>query len=196
MPIRVLAVCGSSREESNLEQLVNVAAEAARQAGAEVETLRLRDLSLPVMVYGDQSQAKLESVQKVWASAKAADAFILGTPEYHGAMSGCLKNWFDFLWEELAGKVAGVVATTGGGTGDMSITSVKTSFQWCHGFVLPFHVAAREADFEDGKLSAERVVDRAQRVGTDVVRYAGVLRPAFELARSDKSPGGGFAGLH
>ena len=35
MPIRVLAVCGSSREESNLEQLLAVAADAAREAGAE-----------------------------------------------------------------------------------------------------------------------------------------------------------------
>jgi FMN reductase len=111
-------------------------------------------------------------------------------------MSGALKNWFDFLYGELAGKFAGVVATTGGGTGDMSITAVKTCFQWCHGFVLPFHAAAPTAAFDGLELVDPRVVDRIQRVGHDVARYAPLLRAAFEQARALEGPEGGVAGLH
>lgn len=197
---KVLVVIGSAREESNLRQLAHIAGAAAASAGAEVRTIDLHQLRLPVMVWGDPAQASLHGVREVREAAAWADAFILGTPEYHGSMSGALKNWFDFLYEELAGKVAGVVATTGGGTGDMSITAVKTSFSWCHGFALPFHAAAPEAAFVDGALHEPRIVDRVERIGHDVVRYGRVIGNAFELARGSSGPGAGpasgVAGLH
>lgn len=196
MPPKVLVVCGSSREDGNLEQVVAIAGNAARAAGAEVRELFLREVQLPVMIWGDRDQAALPEVQAIREQAHWADGFILGTPEYHGSMSGALKNWFDFLYGELAGKFAGVVATTGGGTGDMSITAVKTCFAWCHGFVLPFHAAAPAGAFAELELVDVRIRDRIERVGYDVVRYAPVLRAAFEQARSLEGPEGGVAGLH
>lgn len=178
--------------------LVRLAAEAAESAGAEVQVLRLHDLALPVMAHGDINQDALPSVQAVRTAATWADGFILVTPEYHGSMSGCLKNWFDFLYGELAGKFAGVLAVTGGGGGDMSITAVKTSFNWCHGFTLPFHAAARGADFGvDGSLTNTSVRDRVCRVAHDVVRYAPVLRQTFEAARAlGRGVEAGVAGTH
>lgn len=196
MPPKVLLVCGSSREDGNLEQVVELAGNAASAAGAEVRELLLREVQLPVMIWGDREQAARHDVQRIRQLANWADGFILGTPEYHGSMSGALKNWFDFLYGELAGKFAGVVATTGGGTGDMSITAVKTCFQWCHGFVLPFHAAAPASAFEGLDLVDPRVIDRVERIGYDVARYAPLLRAEFERARVLEGPAGGVAGLH
>ncbi len=194
--IRVLVVSGSSRADSHLSQVTAIAAAAARGAGAEVRELSLEQVQLPVMIWGDPNQGQLPDVVRVRELARWADGFVLGTPEYHGSMSGALKNWFDFLYAELAGKFAGVVATTGGGTGDMSITAVKTCFQWCHGFVLPFHASASASAFEGEVLADPRVIDRVERIGHDVVRYAKALRPAFEAARGVRGPEGGVAGLH
>jgi NAD(P)H-dependent FMN reductase len=196
MSPKVLVVCGSSREDGNLELVIALARDAARAAGAEVRELFLREVQLPVMIWGDREQAALPDVQAIREQANWADGFIIGTPEYHGSMSGALKNWFDFLYGELAGKFAGVVATTGGGTGDMSITAVKTCFQWCHGFVLPFHAAVPASAFYKFLIVDERIVDRIQRVGYDVARYAPVLRAEFEKARTVEGPEGGVAGLH
>jgi NAD(P)H-dependent FMN reductase len=193
---KILVVTGSSRVDSHLMQVTALASAAARAAGAEVRELSLVRTQLPVMIWGDPEQRRLPEVMLIRELADWADGFVLGTPEYHGSMSGALKNWFDFLYAELAGKFAGVVATTGGGTGDMSITAVKTSFQWCHGFVLPFHVAANDSAFTDDRLSDARVIDRIERVGHDVVRYASVLRPAFEQARGLEGTAAGVAGLH
>jgi FMN reductase len=189
-------VCGSSREDGYLEQVVGLAAVAARLAGAEVRELPLRAVQLPVMIWGDAEQARNPDVVLVRELASWAGGFVIGTPEYHGNMSGALKNWFDFLHGELAGKFAGVVATTGGGTGDMSITAVKTCFQWCHGFVLPFHAAASPSAFEGEMLTDPRVIDRVERVGHDVVRYAPVIAAAFDQARRLVGPAAGVAGLH
>jgi len=193
---RILAVCGSSRSDGNLEQLVDRAVAAARSAGAEVRTQYLRETCLPVMVWGDATQAALSEVLEIRKQAAWADGLILGTPEYHGSMSGALKNWFDFLYGELAGKLVGVVASTGGGTGDMSITAVKTCVQWCHGFVLPFHCAATPAAFEDGRLIDEAILDRLDRIGHDIARYTPAIRAAFAEAQRQDGAAAGFAGLH
>lgn len=195
---RILVVSGSARQDSHVHELVRIAADTAERAGAEVEVLRLHELALPVMRHGDTDQDGLPAVQAVRRGATWADGFILVTPEYHGSMSGCLKNWFDFLYGELAGKFAGVLAVTGGGGGDMSITAVKTSFSWCHGFTLPYHAAARGGDFGvDGALSNAGVRDRVERVAHDVVRYAPVLRQTFESARAlGRVVAAGVAGTH
>jgi FMN reductase len=193
---KILIVCGSSRAEPNLLGSARVVERAAVEAGAEVRVLGLNDLGLPIMVVGDEDQAALASVQTVRETAAWADGYVLGTPEYHGNMSGALKNWFDFLWEELAGKVAGLIATTGAGTGDMSMTAVRNSLVWCHGIPLPFSAAATEDDFVDGELQNDRVRDRLERIGHDVVRYTRALRPAYLQAQTDAGVAAGFAGLH
>ena len=195
---RILVVSGSARQDSNVHELVKIAAETAGSLHADVQVLRLHELALPVMRHGDLDQDSLAAVKTIRASADWADGFILVTPEYHGSMSGCLKNWFDFLYAELAGKFAGVLAVTGGGGGDMSITAVKTSFSWCHGFTLPYHAAARGADFgPDGALANPVVLDRVRRVAHDVVRYAPVLRQTFEAARAlGRVVEAGVAGTH
>ena len=112
-------------------------------------------------------------------------------------MSGAMKNWFDFLWEELAGKVAGVLAVTSTGHAEKAIHAIKTCFQWCHGWTLPFHAAAQQSDFTGDQLTGARVCDRAQRIGHDVARYAPLLHAAFEKARAQGGEtAAGFGGLN
>ena len=195
---KITIVSGSSRLESHVHAFVGLAAETAEAIGAAVHIVRLHELALPVMVHGDRAQDDLPAVQLIRRVAAWADGFVLVTPEYHGGMSGCLKNWFDFLYEELAGKFAGVLAVTGGGSGDMSITAVKTCFSWCHGFTLPYHAAARGSDFDGaGALVNAAVADRIRRVAYDVVRYAPVLRASFEAAKAmGRTVQAGVAGTH
>lgn len=188
---------GASRPEHHVDAAADVVDEVARHAGADLRRLDLARLQLPVMIHGSAEQASLPAVRQIRDSATWARGFVLVTPEYHGSMSGALKNWFDFLWEELAGKFAGVVAVTGGGGGDMSITAVKNCFAWCHGFTLPFHAACRPSDFQAGRLVGVRVLDRIARITHDVCRYAPVIGEAFAQARAEgMGPEAGVAGLH
>ncbi len=196
MPTHILGVCGSTSSDSRTRKLLAIALESAMAAGAETRLIDLRETVLPIMDPDSDEQAELPAVKLVKESANWADGFLLATPEYHGSVSGALKNWFDFLYNELSGKVAGVLAQTGGGTGDMSIVSAKTSFNWCHGFTLPFHASANSSQWKDNELDP-KVKDRVVRLGRDVVRYSAAIRTSWEEARSlGKVPEAGFAGYH
>ncbi|MGE0431396.1 MAG: NADPH-dependent FMN reductase [Planctomycetota bacterium] len=198
MTLHIHAVSGSSRRDSRCRAMIEVAAAAAREAGATVSVMDLAEIALPLFRDGDDSQQADAAVQRVRQAAHEADGFLLATPEYHGGISSAMKNWFDHLHLELAGKLAGLLAVASSGGGDMSVTATRNSMHWCHGFTLPFHVIGRTADFDaDGRVITAKVLDRLARIGHDVVRYTPVLRAAFESARElGDSPAAGFAGYH
>lgn len=52
-----------------------------------------------------------------------ADALLLVTPEYHGSISGVLKNAIDYFWREFQKKPIGVVTASGGGFGGINAST-------------------------------------------------------------------------
>ncbi len=197
MKTRILILAGSNRPKAHSRVLCDIAADAARAAGAEVKLLDLHETELPFFQSGHAERQASPVVAEVRELAIWAQGFIIATPEYHGSLGTAVKNWFDWLYVELAGKTAGVIASTGGGGGDMSITSVKNNMNWCHGFTLPFHAAAKYADFKEGDLANDRIRERVKRVAHDVVRYAPIIQEAFESAKEHGSElASGFSGFH
>ncbi|MBE7559824.1 NAD(P)H-dependent oxidoreductase [bacterium] len=190
---RILAVNGSMREACHTIELARIAMAAAEEAGAEVQLLDLREVGLPMyeahLDYEDQP-----AVQRVVETARWADGFLVGSPEYHGSMSGALKNWFDHLYHELAGKLFGFFAATGGSQGVSAVEHMRASAHYCHGWVLPYLAAAREADFDHhDHLTNAKVIDRLRRLGRDVAVYAPLLRRQF---LADVDVAGSFAQWH
>jgi FMN reductase len=198
MAVPVLVVSGSGRAGSHSRILADVALDALKVAGADTQLLDLSETILPILAEGDAAQNALPVVKRVRETAVWAHGFILVTPEYHGGLSGALKNWFDFLYPELAGKFAAVLSATGGGSGDMSIVATKNSFHWCHGFTLPYHAGAKHADFGRKGLENDTVRERIVRIAHDVVRYTPAIFGAFTAAKGlgKNAPTAGFAGHH
>jgi len=125
--LRVLAFAGSTREDSANKKLVAVAANQARQSGAYVTIIDLKDF--PIAFYdGD-----LESKEGMPAKAKElrklmvhSDVILIASPEYNGSLSATLKNVLDWASrseaggssrDAFAGKIFGLMSASPGQSG-------------------------------------------------------------------------------
>src|SRR5690349_20835066 len=98
MTLKVLGVGSSMRSSSFSTQTLRIALEKANQNGAETKLLNLYDNPLPFyhsVTNGNTANIRLATELVVWA-----DSFILATPDYHGSMSGSLKNFLDHFWSD------------------------------------------------------------------------------------------------
>jgi FMN reductase len=193
--VKVLGICGSLRENSHTRAMVEIALEAAKRSGGETRFLDLREYPLPLF----EAHRNYESdpaVRAVVQMIQEADCYVVGTPEYHGCMSGALKNLFDFVYTEISGKLFGILAATGGSQGVSALDNLRACLLYCHAWVLPYNVGASGRDFDDsGRLVSEQVRDRLERLGRDVVVYGKLLAEQFrkDLAEPQDAPQG-FAG--
>jgi FMN reductase len=161
--VKIVGISGSLRADSYSYQALTVAAQRAEALGAEVEILDLRTLNLPFCNGGD-SYADYPDVERLSRTVQAANGLILATPEYHGSVSGVLKNALDLMgFEELGGKVTGLISVLGGQPNSNALNDLRTIMRWVHGWVIPEQVAigqAWKAFGEDGKLLDESLSKR------------------------------------
>jgi FMN reductase len=117
-----------------------------------------------------------------------ADAFILATPDYHGSMSGALKNFLDYFYEEFAGKVFGyIVASHEKGLTVMD--QMRTAVRQCYGWSLPYGVSVSgQQDFSGTEISNARIEQRLKMMGRDLVVYGRLVRGQFVRDIADTDP--------
>jgi FMN reductase len=193
----ILGVSGSLRQGAYTLRLVEAALQSAKICGAEVQLLDLRLNQLP-LYEASEDYDDHELVNRVIKMVNEADGYIVGSPEYHGCMTGATKNFFDFLYREIAGKVFGLVSATGGSNGTGCFDNMRAAIQYCHGWVLPYNVAATGRDFDtEGKLTNSKVADRLLRMGRDITTYTPLLLNQFNHDRLEKNANPpGFANWH
>lgn len=61
----------------------------------QVRLLNLLETELPI--YRPNNRFENENVIKVTRDVNWANVFVLASPDYHGSMSGTMKNFLDFL---------------------------------------------------------------------------------------------------
>jgi chromate reductase, NAD(P)H dehydrogenase (quinone) len=94
---KILAFAGSVRKESFNKKLVKIAAEGAKNAGAEVTYLDFRDLPLPLYDEDIEAAEGLpDNVRKLKALMKAHHGFVIACPEYNSSVTPLLKNAIDW----------------------------------------------------------------------------------------------------
>lgn len=173
--LKVLGVAGSMRENSYSLKVLKMALGEAQKRGAQTRLLALREADLPMYAPNASSPA----LDKVSKDVEWADAFILASPDYHGSMSGVLKNFLDHFYEEFAGKLFGyVVASHEKGLTVMD--QMRTAVRQCYGWSLPYGVSiSGVTDFTEGKLTNERIEKRVGMMARDLVTYGRLIRTQF-----------------
>jgi len=175
--MKIVGFAGSLNPNSNTVKAVQVALEAARQAGAEVEMYSLLERPLPIYEPGHNGQD--EHVQYFTKLMTEADGFILGSPEYHNGPSGSFKNALDFIGgTQFGGKPVGLVAAAGGAVATNTLNQMLTIFRSLHAYVSPHFgsVGGGTVFNEDGTFASADLQARFETIGRDVVKLAKALR--------------------
>jgi len=177
-PLRVLGVSGSLRRQSRSAIALRLLLDVAEQNGAEARMLDLRAVELPM--YRPDREEPSEAQKNILAEVEWADAFVLTTPDYHGSMSGAMKNFLDYHWEELAGKLFAYICSSHE-KGLTVMDQMRTVVRQCYGWSMPYGVAFDgKADFDGGMtLKNTRVEQRLKMMARDLVVYGTLLRGKF-----------------
>jgi FMN reductase len=178
---KIVAISGSLRPGAHSYQALMQAVDRVKALGAEVEIIDLREWQLPFCTGADE-YPEYPDVARLQATVKAADAIILTTPEYHGSLSGVLKNALDLLgFEELSGKVTGVISVLGGQSNSNALNDLRTILRWVHAWVIPEQIAigqAWKAFAADGKLVDTGLGKRFDEFAQSLVIHTQKLRAA------------------
>jgi len=129
--VKLLAIAGSLRGTSLHRSLAREAAAIAAANGAEVESLDLRELEVP-LYDGDREAADglPAGVRRVIASVQEADGVVIASPEYNHSLSGVTKNLLDWVSRgrpyPLQGKaVLALTATPGPSAGRAGLDALR-----------------------------------------------------------------------
>ena len=95
--MKTLVFAGSTRQQSFNRRLAAVAAQAARDLGADVTLLELADFELPLYNGDLEAQGTPDKVRELKAIVHAHPAWIICSPEYNASYTGLLKNTLDWL---------------------------------------------------------------------------------------------------
>lgn len=127
MPHALLGISGALRTGSTNSALLR---EAARLYGADsyVEA----DLNLPLYDGDLEDEGGIpEAVNKLVAQIAAADAVLISTPEYNGAVTGVLKNALDWISRHsdkpMVGKPTALMSAAAGRAGGVRAQTMLRS---------------------------------------------------------------------
>ncbi len=201
--IKVVGICGSLRSGSFTRMAVQIALQAAGETGAQTQLIDLRDYDLGFCTGNREDESKLSSdVLRLRREVTEADGIILGTPEYHGGVSGVLKNALDLLgFDEIEGKMIGLIGVSGGALGAVhALDSLRTVGRALHAWVVPEQASISQAwkvFDKEGNLKDNGLAKRVKEVGRQVARFAFLhsSEKAQEFIRvwegAPANPGGG-----
>jgi NAD(P)H-dependent FMN reductase len=180
MTIKLLGVCGSVRADSYSSRLTVMALTAAREHGAESRLLDLNEIDLPTY-NPDKDPVDHTGFITATEAVNWADAFLLASPDYHGSMSGAMKNFLDFYWSEFAGKLFGYVCASHE-KGLTVMEHMRTSVRQCYGWSLPYGVSVYgEKDFDSAGELASPLARRLRMLARDLVVYGALIKGQFQL---------------
>ncbi|MFN7965438.1 MAG: NAD(P)H-dependent oxidoreductase [Acidobacteriota bacterium] len=189
MSARLLVFAGSLRIGSYNKRLARLAASAARNAGAEVIEIDLRDYPLPIFDEDLESEQGLpEQALQLKTLFKRSHGLIVACPEYNSSITAVLKNAIDWVsrpapgeraFEPFEGKVAGLLSASPGALGGMrGLVVVRMLLSNLRMLVLPDQLSVSNASqaFDDsGALKDARQSSSLDKLAQRVVEVASRL---------------------
>jgi NAD(P)H-dependent FMN reductase len=152
---------------------------ASNKYFAETSIIDLREQVLPIFDPSKKSESN-RIVLNVTREILRADGYVLASPDYHGSMSGAIKNLLDYYWKEFAGKTFGYIVSSHE-KGLTVMDQMRTSIRQCYGWSLPYGVSIHgDHDFTNsGEITNNSLILRLEMLARDIVVYSRLLRNQF-----------------
>ncbi len=153
---------------------------AAQRAGARTKLICGPALQLPM--YQPENPDRSDAARDLVAQLAMADGIILGSPGYHGSISGLVKNALDYA-EDLrtdirpyfSGRAVGCIATAGGWAGAVNtLGALHDIVHALRGWPTPLGAAINSSErvFDDsGQCSAPRVAEVLDLIAGEVIDF-------------------------
>ena len=177
---KILGIAGSLRLNSYSTRALKLVLEkATTKYGSEINLIDLREMELPI--YNPSISSENDKILSyITREVMKADSYVLASPDYHGSMSGALKNLLDYYWKEFAGKTFGyIVASHEKGLTVMD--QMRTAVRQCYGWSMPYGISIHgDHDFdESGRVTNSSLSSRLEMLARDLTVYGKLLREQF-----------------
>ena len=179
MTLRVLGVGSSMRQDSFSTETLKIILNKVNKNGGDTRLLNL--YSNPLPMYTAEYNEKLSGIKHAVELVNWADAIVLATPDYHGSMSGSLKNFLDYFWAEFAGKTFGYLCSSHE-KGLTVMDQMRTAIRQCYGWSLPYGISINSnQDFNaDREIINVQLLGRLESFARDLVVYGSLISNQFK----------------
>ncbi|WBY07145.1 NAD(P)H-dependent oxidoreductase [Sphingomonas sp. 7/4-4] len=148
----IVALGGTLRAESTTGRLLAAALEIAEARGARTTLLTGDDIAFPHYEPGNADSHA--AIGRYLAALRTADAVIVGSPGYHGTLSGLVKTALDYVEQLRAdervyfdGLPVGLIATAAGWQAAVStLQALRTITHSLRGWPTPMGLAINTAE--------------------------------------------------
>ena len=182
---RILAFAGSTRAASFNKQLVRLAAQGAREAGAAVTLIDLKDFPLPLFDEDLEAAAGApEPARRLKQLMVEHDGFLIAAPEYNSSMTAVLKHAIDWVSRPVPhepplvafmGKGVVLMSASPGALGGLrGLVPVRAMLGNLGALILPEQIAvprAFEAFHVDGTLKDPQQQAAIERLGKTLAAF-------------------------
>lgn len=176
----IVALGGTLRAGSSTEKAMQHVLNATERAGARTRLISGSALQLPM--YQPENPERGDAARDLVAQLALADGIILGSPGYHGSISGLVKNALDYA-EDLrsdkrpyfSGRAVGCIATAGGWPGAVNtLNALRDIAHALRGWPTPLGAAINTSErvFDDqGQCLVPRVATMLDLIAAEVMSF-------------------------
>ena len=176
--LKMMGICGTYGLDSANGRMLEIVSEQLNSKG--IEWVVWDNKAKPLPFVGEDGCWDHPNVKEYKEMASSVDAFVLSSPEYHGTMSGVMKNSLDWLsFDQTTGKIFGFISTLGGQSNTTTLNHMRVVARWIHGISIPEQLVVAKVKnvFDDnGNITDDDLNMRIEKFTDSLVRHATKLR--------------------
>ncbi len=176
--MKILLICGSIAKKSHTRALLLYLEVLLKKKGVETLLWDLAAKPLPIAIpeyHRDPMQNPGKSVKEFVTAVDDANAFVLGSPLYHGSYSGVLKNALDNLYYDAFRNKPVALVSNGSSmrTTSTPCEHLRSVVRTLYGYALQSQICTAGDDYETSGsqyiLTNEDIKQRCERMTNELV---------------------------